>query len=838
MDFNHDTGLIGTGLQSLDVSTTPPLGGTAGVLSIIGTGAIVLTTGTTAQRPTGVAGMFRYNSDLNKTEFYNGTIWIQDTGGTVTSVAATGSTGLTVGGSPITTSGTLTFTLASILQSLSSLATSGLTVNNAGTISAVTLAGTAGNIVVTNGSGVSGAPTFNLATVGTPVTGFFGQVTTDTFGRVTATAAATSANITTALGYTPVNKAGDTMSGALNMGSQLITNVATPVSGTDAANKNYVDATVTGLSWKQAVRVATTSAGTLATSFAAGSTVDGITLAAGDRILIKNQAAGAENGIYIVNATGAPTRAPDSDIANELVGEAVFVTEGTALGDTGWIQTANAPITLGTTALTYSQFSGSGTYTAGTGLSLSGNVFSLSAPVSIALGGTGLSTAPANGALDIGNGTGFTRTTLTQGSGVTITNGAGSISIANSGVLSITGTANQVIASAATGAVTLSLPQSIATTSTPTFAGLIDTGLTANSFIFSGTGSQLTSTGAPSNGQLLIGSTGAAPVLGSLTAGTAISVTNGAGTITIANTGVTSNVAGSGISVSGATGAVTISNTGVTSLIAGTGISVSSSTGGVTVSNTGVTSVGLGLPNNLFAVSTPVTTTGTLSGTYITQTTNTVFAAPNGSTGTPSFRALVAADMPFKLYAESQSSPTAPSATGTNSVAIGSGAAASATGAFAVGAGSSASIYGTQAYANGSFATAGDAQSVQAVLRNVTTTATATELFLDGVGATQRFVLPNNSNVTFSLLVTARRTDATGGSSGYKFEGVIRKDGTVASTTFTGTPSKAVLGETNAAWDVVVSADTTNGSLKVTVTGEAAKTIRWVGVLNAAIVTN
>ena len=108
---------------------------------------------------------------------------------------------------------------------------------------------------------------------------------------------------------------------------------------------------------------------------------------------------------------------------------------------------------------------------------------------------------------------------------------------AGAGVSSIIGTANQVVASSPTGAVTLSTPQSIGTASTPTFASLTLSGLTAKSFAYSGTAGLLATTAAPTNGQLLIGSTGAVPVAAALTAGAGISVTNGAGTITIAATG-------------------------------------------------------------------------------------------------------------------------------------------------------------------------------------------------------------------------------------------------------------------------------------------------------------
>lgn len=154
-----------------------------------------------------------------------------------------------------------------------------------------------------------------------------------------------------------------------------VTGLATPVGASDAANKSYVDNAVAGIKWKESVRVATTAAGTLATGFENGDTIDGVTLATGDRILIKNQASGGENGIYIVQASGAPVRASDADTAAEVLQMAVWVQEGTTNADSGWVNTTNAPITLGTTALTFAQFNGGAAYTAGNGLTLTGNTF-------------------------------------------------------------------------------------------------------------------------------------------------------------------------------------------------------------------------------------------------------------------------------------------------------------------------------------------------------------------------------------------------------------------------------------------------------------------------------
>ena len=126
---------------------------------------------------------------------------------------------------------------------------------------------------------------------------------------------------------------------------------------TQKATKAYVDGIKQAIVWKDAVRAATTAAGTLASSFANASVIDGVTLATGDRILIKDQATASENGIYTVNASGAPTRAVDADTGAEIKQAAVFVQEGTTLADTAWVNNVNGTITLGSTSVTFIQFS-------------------------------------------------------------------------------------------------------------------------------------------------------------------------------------------------------------------------------------------------------------------------------------------------------------------------------------------------------------------------------------------------------------------------------------------------------------------------------------------------
>ena len=162
----------------------------------------------------------------------------------------------------------------------------------------------------------------------------------------------------------------------LSMAGFKLTSVGTPTADTDAANKGYVDSVAQGLDTKASVVAATTTNGTLATAYENGAVVDGVTLATGNRILIKNQTDQTANGIYTVNVSGAPTRSTDMDNGTEFPSAYVFVEEGTVNADTGWVCTNNAPVTLGSTNIVWAQFSGAGTYTANNGVLLTGSVFS------------------------------------------------------------------------------------------------------------------------------------------------------------------------------------------------------------------------------------------------------------------------------------------------------------------------------------------------------------------------------------------------------------------------------------------------------------------------------
>ena len=171
-------------------------------------------------------------------------------------------------------------------------------------------------------------------------------------------------------------------------------------------------------------------------------------------------------------------------------------------------------------------------------------------------------------------------------------------------------------------------------------------------------------------------------------------------------------------------------------------------------------------------------------------------------------------------------------ATSGTASAVPGGANNEAAGTYALASGyrAKAPLYAQHAQAAGRFAAAGDAQTSVLVARRITTNATPLELFLDG--SAQRLTLADQDCWAFSILLVARRTDADGEGAGYRLEGVIHRNG--SSTALVGNVSKTVLGESSAGWDAEVEADDTNESLKITVTGEAGKTIRWAARIELA----
>jgi hypothetical protein len=193
----------------------------------------------------------------------------------------------------------------------------------------------------------------------------FRLLSINTKGLIVGTSAVQPSNIISALGYSPARSTGETFTGPVYLSQS-------PQTGLEAATKAYVDAVAQGVAVKASARVATTTNITLSGI----QTVDDVLLQVGDRVVVKNQTDVADNGVYIVSLSSW-TRTADTDTGDELEGAFVFVSEGTINASTGWFQSTPAPITIGTTDIVWSQFSGAGAYSAGAGLTLTGGEFSL-----------------------------------------------------------------------------------------------------------------------------------------------------------------------------------------------------------------------------------------------------------------------------------------------------------------------------------------------------------------------------------------------------------------------------------------------------------------------------
>ena len=383
-----DRNIVGTASQITVVGGDGSANPTISIASnpvLPGTGSFVVPTGDTAQRPGALAGQLRFNTSLNVFEGQNNSgVWqTLALGGGVTSVGS--GTGLT--GGPITSTGTL------------SIANTGVTAATYGSASTVPQIAVNAQGQITSASNVTITPS-GIGAISS-VSGTANEITATTVGT------AVTVSLPTALTFTGKTVTGGTLTGvSINGSTNTLTNIANasltnssltvgttaislgatsltlggltsvavtqdPVSALQLATKQYVDNIAQGLNTKAPVLVATTANITLSGE----QTIDGFTTSL-SRVLVKNQTLPANNGIYLSNPA-AWTRALDADTWNELVSAYVFVEEGTINGDTGWVCTVDPGGTLGVTAVTWVQFSGAGTYTAGTGLTLTGTQFSI-----------------------------------------------------------------------------------------------------------------------------------------------------------------------------------------------------------------------------------------------------------------------------------------------------------------------------------------------------------------------------------------------------------------------------------------------------------------------------
>ena len=500
------TGLTFSG-GPVTIAGTITMGGTLGVANG-GTGAVSLTgylkgNGTSAFTGSATVPTTDLSGTVSNAQLANSAITINGTStslggsinvGTVTSVAGTGSVnGITLTGT-VTSSGSLT-----LGGTLGNIGNSQLT-NNSVTFNGVTVAlGASGSITadtssaLTIGTGLSGT-SFNGST---PVTIAIDSTVATLTGTQTLTgktisgASNTLSNIgnssltnsSITLGTTTIALGGTSLAPA---GLTSVTVTQDPIAPLDLATKQYVDSVAEGLHVHASCAAATT--GTLAsitggtvtynngtagvgatlTLSVALTTLDGYTLLNTDRVLVKNEATQANNGIYTW-ATGGTvlTRATDFDTAAEIAsGDFTFVTNGTLYGNTGWVQT-DPVTTVGTSPITWIQFSGSGTYTAGTGLSLVGTQFSIA--------NTAVTPAAYGSASQVGTFTVNQQGQLTLAGNTTISIPASAINttIPNSGLTNSAVTINGS---------SVSLGGSTTVTATATNALTIGTGLTGTSY--------------------------------------------------------------------------------------------------------------------------------------------------------------------------------------------------------------------------------------------------------------------------------------------------------------------------------------------------------------------
>jgi hypothetical protein len=423
------TSVSGTAGQIAVASgTTTPVVSIATDPTLPGTAYVKLPTGGTAARPVSPSnGMIRYNTDTSLFEGYLNGAWANFSSAGVGVLSINTGTGLT--GGPITSTGTISIANTAVTAGSYGGATKTLTatVNAQGQLTA--LAETPIAITNTQVSGLGTMSTQNASAVA--VTG--GTINATSIGATTpSTGVFSSVGMTTG------------------------TITTAPASGTDIVNKDYADSIASGINFHAACNYASTADLGAATynngSSGVGATltktvpfstlsVDGGSPTVGQRILVKNQTSGAQNGIYVVTSVGSAlvgwvlTRATDYDTSgsgqNEIdQGDYVLVLSGTTQANTSWVQQTALPITVGTTALVWLQFGAPITYSAGTGLTLSTTTFSITNTAVTSGSYGGAATVPTFSVNAQGQLTAASNTTIAiAGSQIT----SGTVAIANGG---------------------------------------------------------------------------------------------------------------------------------------------------------------------------------------------------------------------------------------------------------------------------------------------------------------------------------------------------------------------------------------------------------------------
>jgi hypothetical protein len=431
---------------------------------------------------------------------------------------------------------------------------SNINVANIGTVANANYAAFAGQVVDATQSNITAVGTLGSLTV-TGNVNVGGNLVTSLIvangNSISISAAGSDQNVTLA----------PTGTGVVDVSGKKVANLATPTNATDAATKAYVDSVAEGLHVHAACAAATDdtlavlstgtitydngTAGVGATLTTTGtySTIDGVNIATiGTRILVKDEVNTAHNGIYVYTSSTVLTRAVDYDTAAEIqAGDFTFVANGTEYNSTGWVQ-IDAVATVGTSPIVWQQFSGAGTYLAGTGLTLTGDTFSITnTTVTAASYGNGDSVATftvnAQGQLTAAANVAITANAANLSGTVLNANIVTSslTSVGTLGSLAVTGnaTAGNVYANSGTIGASI-LTGNLSTAAQPNITSV-------------GTLTSLDVTGNASAGNLSTGGnltvTGNAAITANLTAGNA----NIAGNLVAGNISTTGNITGANV---------------------------------------------------------------------------------------------------------------------------------------------------------------------------------------------------------------------------------------------------------------------------------------------------
>jgi len=547
-----------------------------------------------------------------------------------------------------------------------------------------------------------------------------------------------------------------------------VVTVPTPTNGTDASTRLYVDTTKQELKDKESVLVASTVNINIATGLINNVTIDDVIIATGNRVLLKNQTATTENGIYVVVASGVvASRSTDANTSSKVTsGMDVFVTSGTISGSMSYTLTTVNPIELGVTPLTFSQ-----TITAGAGLKKDGNILNII--------GTANRISVADDAIDIGT------EVVTLTSSATLTNKILTMAVLNG---TITGdsqatanTASTLVMRDAVGNFSAGTMTGTATDVSNFTSAVSTTAPNATVPVVS-----FTATNAATNVDFALKPKGS----GALTAHIADNLAAGGnkrGINAVDWQSSRSNADG----VAG--GAYSTIGGGSSSLASGTNATVAGGASNTASGNFATVAGG---------------TANTANATSCTVSGGNTNAAGGGSNAT-----------------------------------VGGGSGNTASGLYStIPGGYSANtqgITGKYAYASGRFVDAGDCQRGSLTLRRETTNATASTLGSDGSagGADNQLILQNNQMMTVQGQVAARRNIAGGAElAAFEFTAVINRVASAAATTLHASTLTSLFNNITglSATPLVLTADTVNGGLAITVTGVAATNIRWLCTVNTS----